>query len=355
MSFMIRIALKLLLAFIFMLAGIYALLALFSVFIAPNLTEGSVEMFVLVSGGFLFMLVLLFFGWYIGRPFYYMIVWVRYLAKGIYEAPVHWQTIHSEKKTGKLKGPYALYHELFDHLMTLTSTLKQIEQDKRDAEQVKREWISGISHDLKTPLTYISGYSSMLMNEGYPWSEEERKEFLSIIHQKADHLRELVQDLNETIDDQIPIQREDLDLIELVRRIAADVISAPGATNYFLTIDSKPERLRLKCDSKLLTRALRNLLVNAIAHNPAGTEITIRITQNESQVVELSVEDNGVGFSFNEANQKHFDQDSPSSGRSGLGLSIARQFIQSLGGELTIRSQKNQGTSITIQLPTETI
>lgn len=352
MSFMIRIALKLLLAFILMLAGVYVLLALFTVLIPSEFTAGNLEGFVLVSGGFMFMLVLLVFGWYIGRPFYYMIVWVRYLAKGNYEAPVHWQAIHSEKKTGKLKGPYALYQELFDHLMILTSTLMQNEQDKREAEQVKREWISGISHDLKTPLTYISGYSSMLVDEGYPWSEEERKEFLYIIHQKANHLRELVQDLNQTVYDQIPVQREDMDLIELVRRIAADIISAPWAANYFLTIDSIPELLRIKSDSKLLTRALHNLLVNAIVHNPAGTEIKIGITLHESQMVELRVEDNGVGFSFNET---IVDQEFPSSSRSGLGLSIARQLIQALDGELTISSQKNQGTTITIKLPTETI
>ncbi|MBD0383767.1 hypothetical protein [Paenibacillus sedimenti] len=108
MSFTFRIALKLLFAFILMLSIIYALLALFTAFVAPNLPEGSAEIFVLVSGGILFMLVLLVFGWYIGRPFYYMIVWVRQLAKGIYEAPAHGQAIHSNKKTGKLKGANAL-------------------------------------------------------------------------------------------------------------------------------------------------------------------------------------------------------------------------------------------------------
>ncbi|MBD0383768.1 sensor histidine kinase [Paenibacillus sedimenti] len=237
--------------------------------------------------------------------------------------------------------------------MTLTSMLKKNEQDKKEADRVKREWISGISHDLKTPLTYISGYSSMLMKEVYPWSEEERKEFLSIIHRKADHLRELVQDLNQTVHDQIPLQRVEMDLIELVRRVAADIISAPWAADYFLTIDSMPEQLRMNCDPKLLTRALRNLLINAIAHNPAGTEIAIFIAQREPKMAEIRVEDNGVGF--DETNQSHMNQGFPSSSRSGLGISIAKQLIQSHGGELSIRSQRDKGTTITIQMPTESI
>ncbi|MFD0695790.1 sensor histidine kinase [Paenibacillus sp. GCM10027628] len=346
MNFTLRIALQLLMAFVGLFAFVQAILIVTLRFFWPqDTTTESVGIFVFVLCSVLFLLTLLLIGWYLGKPVYLMMVWIRRLAGGNYELPPRWNEIHSPK-SGTLKIPYAVYKELFEHLRMLAGTLQKNEKELQRSDQAKQEWIRGISHDLKTPLTYISGYSTMLINKEYQWSEAEQREFLSVIQQKAAHLQELVQDLNETIQGQIPLKEEKVDLVELVRRAVADVGSAPWATGHPFIMESAPDPLLVSCDPKLLTRAIRNLLVNAVVHNPAGTEIAVCVSRINHLMAEIRIEDNGIGFS--EALVK--GDAATSSQRSGLGLSIAKQLVEAHGGDLAVTSKTNEGTSLSIKL-----
>ncbi|MFE5319256.1 sensor histidine kinase [Paenibacillus sp. NPDC056579] len=345
---MLRIALQLLTAFFVLVVCIQTIAIVTAWLFWPQLLSGNrsahYEIFVVTLCALLFLLTLLLIGWYLGKPVYFMMVWIRLLASGQYDAPHRWNEIHSRKR-GMLKLPYAVYKELFEHLRMLSSTLRRNEEALQESEQVKREWIRGISHDLKTPLTYISGYSAMLMNSEYRWSVEEQKEFLSIIHQKAVHLQELVQDLNETPHGQIPLKVEKTDIVELVRRTVADVSSAPWATGYLFTMNPEPDRIWVTCDPKLMTRAIRNLLVNAVVHNPEGTKIAVRISQRHDRTTEIQIEDNGVGFG-----EMRGLNDETSSARSGLGLSIANKLIEAHDGHLVVHSKPSEGTTLSIRL-----
>lgn len=350
MKFMLRVALQLLAAFFLLFVVIQAIVIATIYFIWPEAgsDENSLNryaIFVQVLCAVLFLLTLLVAGWYLGRPIYFIIVWIKRLASGQYDTPVRWEDIHT-RKSGTLKKPYSVYHELFEHLQMLAVTLQKNEEDLRGSEQAKEEWIRGISHDLKTPLTYITGYSTILMNQEYNWSEVERREFLSIIQQKAVHLQELVQDLNENIQGQLPLKKDKTDLIELARRAVADISSAPWANGHLFIMDSEQRRIIVDCDPKLLTRAIRNLLVNAVIHNPQGTEIAVFMFVN-GNTAEIRIQDNGVGFSESGV---HGDAVTTSSKREGLGLSIAKQIIHAHGGELKVSSRPDEGTSITIKL-----
>ncbi|UVI29203.1 sensor histidine kinase [Paenibacillus spongiae] len=351
MNFMLRIALQLL-AFFFLFVFMQMITAVTVQFFWPQgLTDenglSSSQIYILVLYAVLFLLTLLLIGWYLWKPVYFIIVWIRSLARGQYDIPIHWDEIHT-RKSGTLKIPYAIYKELFEHLQMLANTLQKNEKKLQELEQTKQEWIRGIAHDLKTPLTFISGYSTMLINTEYQWSETEQKKFLSVIQQKAAHLQELVQDLNETIHGQIPLKAEVVDIVELVRRTVADVSSAPWATGRQFMMDSDPDQIQGSCDPKLLTRAIRNLLVNAVVHNPEGTRIAVRISQLHDRTTEIQIEDDGIGFSETLVKS---DEALPSSERSGLGLSIAKQLIEAHGGDLIVTSKPNEGTSLSIRLP----
>ncbi|KON88183.1 histidine kinase [Sporosarcina globispora] len=347
MNFMLRIALQLL-AFFFLFVFIHMITAVTIQFFWPQGgTDANLSIYVLVLSTVLFLLILLLIGWYLGRPVYFIIVWLRRLARGQYDLPIRWDEIRS-RKSGTLKIPYSIYKELFEHLHILANTLQKNEKELQKSEQAKQEWIRGISHDLKTPLTYISGYSTMLINTEYRWSEAEQKEFLTVIQQKAAHLQELVQDLNETIHGQIPLKAEVVDIVELVRRTVADVSSAPWATGRQFMMDTDPDQIPGSCDPKLLTRAIRNLFVNAVVHNPEGTRIAVRISQLHDRTTEIQIEDDGIGFSETLVKS---DAAIPSSERSGLGLSIAKQLIEAHGGDLIVTSKPNEGTSLSIRLP----
>ncbi|UUZ95285.1 HAMP domain-containing histidine kinase [Paenibacillus sp. P25] len=351
MKLTLRIALQLLTAFFVLFVCIQTIVIVAAWMFWPQLwlygnRSGQYEIFVVALCAVLFLLTLLLIGWYLGKPVYFMMVWIRRLAGGQYDVPQRWNEIHSRKK-GTLKLPYAVYKELFEHLRMLAGTLRANEKALQESEQMKEEWIRGISHDLKTPLTYISGYSAMLINSDYRWSAEEQRDFLSVIQQKAAQLQELVQDLNETIHGQIPLKAEEADIVELVRRTMADVSGAPWASGYLFAMDPKPGRMKVTCDPKLMTRAIRNLLVNAVVHNPEGTEIVVRVSQLHDRITEIRIEDNGVGFNETVVQS---DAERTSAERSGMGLFIAKRFIEASGGKLTIQSKPNEGTILSIRL-----
>ena len=137
----------------------------------------------------LFLLLIVGTFWYarkFGVPLLTMMKWIQNLGSGLYEQPIdlHQRPIMLNKK-GKLKRKYRLYKDLITTLEQLTETLQQNETQRRKMTQTREEWISGLSHDLKTPLASISGYAQMLESETYSWSEKETREFAEIIAEKS--------------------------------------------------------------------------------------------------------------------------------------------------------------------------
>ncbi|MRN53953.1 sensor histidine kinase [Paenibacillus sp. LC-T2] len=309
-----------------------------------------ISLFVIIVG---FMIVS---GWSLGRPLYYIIGWIDRLANGTYADSDAEQKIYASKEK-KLKRPYHLYKELIIQLHTLSDVLEKSKQDRIQLDEMKREWIAGISHDLKTPLTYIKGYSSMMLSPQYDWTTEEKTKFLMEIEQKADHMQDLIGDLNLSFrldEQQTPLKWEQTDLIEFVRRIVADVTNDPRAAGYNLSLETTGSHIETMLDVKLLQRALHNLILNAILHNPPGTNVTIHILQDTH--LHIVIADDGKGMS-EEGVDRLFDKyyrgtstDILSEG-TGLGMAIARQLVLAHGGDINVTSRLNEGTSISVTLP----
>ncbi|RUT41443.1 HAMP domain-containing histidine kinase [Paenibacillus anaericanus] len=311
-----------------------------------------------VLNGMLLLIVffVLFLGWTIGKPLFYIIGWINRLASGIYVEPDHHRKIYSRNKK-KLKRPYHLYKELIVQLHTLADVLETSKQARSHSDNMQKEWIAGISHDLKTPLTYIKGYSSMLLTPHYEWNTEEKTKFLMEIEHKADHMQELIGDLNLSFrmdDQQLPLNLEPTDLVEYVKRIMVDVANDPRAVGYNLSFEADEPYLEKLLDIKLLGRALNNLLLNAILHNPAGTKVHIQITRTTH--LNIRITDDGIGMdeeSLEGLFNKYYrgtTTDSRSEG-TGLGMAIAKQLVLAHGGDIRVTSTVNVGTSITLMLP----
>ncbi|MMZ60327.1 Alkaline phosphatase synthesis sensor protein PhoR [compost metagenome] len=240
---------------------------------------------------------------------------------------------------------------------TLANELENSKKERSRLDTMQKEWIAGISHDLKTPLTYIKGYSSMLISPQYEWSPEEKEKFASEILQKADHMEELIGDLNLSfrLDGQkLPLKMEKYDLVEFVRRIVADVVNDPRAEGYNLSFEADMPSAEAMLDVKLLKRALDNLLINAILHNPVGTNIQVSIIKGTFWNVKIT--DDGTGISQHDIGRlfnKYYrgtTTDSLSEG-TGLGMAIAHQLVLAHGGIIDVTSQINEGTTITVSLP----
>jgi Osmosensitive K+ channel histidine kinase len=315
------------------------------------------DMIVLICTVSTVVLFISAFGWFMGRPIFYVIQSINRLANGIYDEPAAYHKLYSRRKH-KLKLPYRLFKELVQQLHALSDALESSRQERQRLDRMQKEWIAGISHDLKTPLTYLKGYSAMLLSPQYVWTPEEQTRFLTEIQQKALHMEELIGDLNLSfrLDGQsLPLHLEAADAVEFVRRIVADASNDPRASSYSLAFESAADSIVIQADRKLLQRALLNLAINAIVHNPPGTNVQTTLHHDGTELT-IVIADNGVGMSPDELDQlfnKYYrgtTTDRHSDG-TGLGMAIAKQIIEAHQGRINVQSKLNEGTSIIVTLP----
>ncbi|WP_145333815.1 sensor histidine kinase KdpD [Paenibacillus xylanexedens] len=306
------------------------------------------------------MMCSIVFSWYFGGPLWFIMSWIDNLTKGKYEAPVTRKNKVYTKKH-KLRRPYRLYKEVIDNIHILADSLQEAELERKNMEESKRDWIAGISHDLKTPLTYITGYTALLMNDEYIWSVEEQQSFLLEVHNKSLHLERLIQDLNlslqiENATFQIPIHLKSGNLISFIENLITDIRNNPNSAEYKISFHTEEKTIMTSYDERLLYRALQNLLMNAVIHNPAGTEIKLTLAFKNDSSIELIIFDNGVGMrpeTLKNIFTKYYrgsTTHAPEFG-TGLGMAIAKQLIIAHNGLISMDSELSKGTIVYITLP----
>lgn len=330
------------------------LLPIFHVILGTN-TEGALVGWIFV---FSTLICICLFGWYFGGPIGFIMAWIHQLSHENYNQPVKMQKIYTRK--GKFRMRYLLYKEVLQHLQSLSVKLQANEIERKKIEQAKQEWIAGISHDLKTPLTYITGYSTLLLNDKYEWSKEEVHSFIKEIDDKGKHMEELIQDLSLVLqlnnsDGVLPLNKSNQDLVEFTKRIVADISNNPQANNYKLHFKTDTPVINVEFDHKFMQRVLQNILMNSILHNPEHIDIFTQLYDKGEHVV-IGIIDNGVGMSP-EMKENLFQQyyrgtttDSSSEG-TGLGMAIVYKLIHAHDGSISVESEPSKGTSFEIILP----
>lgn len=311
----------------------------------------------------LLVVLIIFSAWYankFGSPILILMQWINHLGNGIYVQP---HDIHEKSllftKNGKLKRKFTIYKELIDTLESLTQTLKQNERQRVRIKKTREEWISGLSHDLKTPLSAITGFTKMLQSDQYEWTEEEKKSFIQTISEKSNYMMTLIEDLTLTYrlqNDSLPMAKEKIEINEFLRRTIIHYINLQEYKNYNFEFLPYPTELIVPIDTKWFQRILDNLLMNAIKYNPPNTTITLSLSSIEKQLVIIHIIDDGIGMD-DETLDKLFDRyyrgtnTTDSSSGSGLGMAITKQLVKLHEGSIQVKSTINEGTTIRIFLP----
>lgn len=248
------------------------------------------------------------------------------------------------------------FADIRDAFNYMVSELQRIETEKNEIEEKKKNMLVDISHDLKTPITTIQGYSKAIV-EGMVEDDNKRDTYLDTIYQKSVKVTNLIDLLFEyvkldTIDYRLKITS--MSLNEFIREVVAGYYEEIEERGFELDLDISQEKIMYDFDSRQIERVLSNLISNTLKYNPNGTTIFISLRKTIDRI-EIKIADNGVGIP-RELRKVIFepfvmgDESRGSSGGSGLGLAISKKIIEKHDGELVL--EENNGLiSFIIRLP----
>ena len=235
------------------------------------------------------------------------------------------------------------------------------ERQRRAVEQLERvnraksEFVSIVSHEFRTPLTGIQGFSEMMRDEDLSMSE--MKEYASDINKDALRLNRMINemlDLDRMEAGRMTLNREQLDLGAIVSEAAARV--RPNAPGHPITLVLDPAMPPISADRDRITQIVANLLSNAVKYSPTGGEIVVT-TAREGDGVHLSVRDHGIGIPddmletiWERYSRVESDKTRGIQG-TGLGLAIVRQIVTMHGGRVWAESVVGRGSTFHVVLP----
>jgi len=254
--------------------------------------------------------------------------------------------VNSNTEVGRLTGS----------LNTMLSRIEESFAIRSESENKLRRFVADASHELRTPLTAIRGFAE-LHRQGAVVGEEKTKELISRIERESIRMSSLVEDLLllARLDQSRELTIDPVDINHLVNEaIASARAASPG---YEITVTTTSDEVFVLGDSMRIHQAVSNLLANARTHTPMGTQISVEIAQNESDV-QISVSDNGHGLSQEDQTQifERFFRADPSRARvsgegSGLGLAIVDAIMKAHGGSVEVKSELGKGAIFTLHFP----
>jgi two-component system phosphate regulon sensor histidine kinase PhoR len=228
-------------------------------------------------------------------------------------------------------------------------------------ERVRRDFVVNVSHELRTPLASIQGYTETLL-EGALHDPQNNVRFLQIIRQNAERLGRLTADLLTLSRIELKTQKFQFAhyfVNPLIEQHADSMRPIADKKRISLVIEPAPANTEVFCDSEAMHQIATNLLDNAIKYTPEGGTVTIGARPLSEMEVQVYVRDTGIGIPNDELPrlfERFYRVDKARSrdlGGTGLGLAIVKHLVHSQGGEITVASVLNQGSTFTFSVPIE--
>lgn len=244
-----------------------------------------------------------------------------------------------------------------DELGSLGSAINDLAVETNQYRTNRSELFANISHELRTPITYLKGYANVLKNNLYE-TEEERRQYLTIIENEAEHMLRLINDLfdlSKMEEGKIDLQIEAVDLAEImgisIQKIRIEL------ENKGLTLVSEIDRdiPLIEADGNRLEQIFINLLTNAIRYTEEGS-IFLKVWSKKNNVY-VTIEDTGIGIPEEDLplifERFHRVEKSRSRdfGGTGLGLAIVKNLVEIQNGTISVSSKINRGTKFELSFP----
>lgn len=250
-----------------------------------------------------------------------------------------------------------IFSDVYCALNKLDIEIRNSDKVQEETERVRNEWITNITHDLKTPLSPIKGYAELLTSNA-EIDKETMQEYGEIILKNVNHTEKLINDLKLTYQldsGSMPFNPQSVKLVRYMKELVIDIVNDPAFKDRNIVFESNAQDIEICIDADLFRRAMNNLIINALTHNPPETKVTISIDTNSEKEACVYISDNGTGMSeaeqaelFNRYYRGTNTKEKPEG--SGLGLAIAKQIINLHNGNIHVKSELNEGTQFTVIL-----
>ncbi len=275
---------------------------------------------------------------------------VKPIVSGIQSLPAE-EDVHIKEK--------GLLSELAANINKTSEILQSQRRQLRKKETARANWIAGVSHDIRTPLSMVMGYASQLESDDR-LPEDDRKK-ASVIVSKSRQMKNLINDLNLASKleyNMQPINPARQNLVAVVRQVVVDFINTDIDDKHPIEWETD-EDLKVcfaDIDEDLMKRAVSNLIQNCINHNEQGCHIFVRVMTGEDSCM-IVVEDDGRGATdeqiekLNRSPHYMICDENTTRQRHGLGLLIVKQIVTAHGGVTEIGHSSYGGFSVTLILP----
>lgn len=284
-------------------------------------------------------------------------LFTRKKIKDTYEAPLHMLAEATEQVSN---GDFSVYvptihtADRLDYLDVMILDFNRMVEELGSVETLKTDFVSNVSHEMKTPISVIKNYAELLQTG--KGTEEERQEYARNIEEAAVRLSDLISNilrLNKLENQRIDPEIESYDLCGQLEECILHYEELWDEKDLELEVDME-EKAVVQADRSLMEMVWNNLLSNAIKFTEPGGSVSIRQTTSADHV-EVAVTDTGCGMS--RENVRHiFDKfyqgdTSHSKEGNGLGLALVQRILTLMNGEISVVSEKGKGSTFTVRLP----
>jgi signal transduction histidine kinase len=288
---------------------------------------------------------------------------LAWLAIGIYFAiSISRPLLRVQEGTEEMaRGNYTVQVPVHGHseISQLAASFNTMASQVRRSNQILKDFVANVSHDLRTPLTLITGFSQALLDGTAEHDEVELS--AEVINAEAIKMQHLVDDLLQLTrleSGLLTLDRHPVDVSKFVQTTLDRIGRAHAAERYPTLVNRVPAGIPpILADPERLERVLQNLLENAIEYTPPEGEIVVTARRPRPGLVEIGVSDTGIGIPEDQVSrifERFYRSDKSrerATGHSGLGLAIVSEIVEAHGGRVTVQSEVGRGTTFRFTIP----
>jgi PAS domain S-box-containing protein len=247
--------------------------------------------------------------------------------------------------------------QLYAHEQERADALALALEKQKELDRLQTEFLQNVSHELRTPLGIVHGYAELLDSGELGELEPEFKEPINIIARRIKMLRQIVEDFTTILESEtVETKPEPVYLAFLVQLLLKDFQASAQQAGLTLNVEITPDLPPILGHTNQLQRVVDNLVTNALKFTPHGGTVTLRLWQQEKNVV-LEVSDTGIGIPPDQLErifERFYQVDGSTTrrfGGTGLGLALVKEITQAHGGQVSVESTVGEGSTFRVQLP----